>query len=152
MEAQTTTIFTGEYRHTLDDKNRFTIPSAWRSSKGVGSSFLTIPQKDADGNRFIAVITPEKLATIRAKAEAIGITNIKHRQKINRFISKVADFSYDGQGRTTLSAEQRQHAGITREVVFVGSLDNFYIYNPETWERISQPEEDDNDILAELGI
>lgn len=152
MEQQGLTIYTGEARHMLDDKNRLTIPSAWRSPAGIGAAFLAVPQTDDAGNRFIAVLTPEKVAAIYASAKQIPISNIKARAALKRYFSQSKDFTYDKQGRAAISPEHCQHAGITREAVLVGALDNFFIYSPETWERISKPEAGDNDILAQLGI
>lgn len=152
MEPQSPTVYTGEARHMLDDKNRLTIPSAWRSPAGIGAAFLAVPQTDGAGNRYIAVLTPEKVAAIYASAKQIPISDIKARQALNRFFSRSKDFTYDKQGRAAISPEHCQHAGITREAVLAGALDNFFIYSPETWERISKPEADDNETLAQVGI
>jgi MraZ protein len=152
MEPQGTTVYTGEARHMLDDKNRLTIPSGWRSPAGVGAAFLAVPQTDAAGNHFIAVLTPAKVAAIHANATQIPISNIKARQALTRFFSRSQDFSYDKQGRAAITPEHCQHAGITREAVLVGAMDNFFIYSPETWARICKPEGDDNAILSQLGI
>lgn len=152
MDQQGTTVYTGEARHMLDDKNRLTIPSAWRSPAGVGAAFLAVPQTDAAGNRFIAVLTPEKVASIHTSAKQIPVSNIQARQALARFFSRSKDFSYDKQGRSAISPEHCQHAGITREAVLVGAMDNFFIYSPETWERLSKPEASDNDTLAQVGI
>ncbi|MDF9825995.1 MraZ protein [Ereboglobus sp. PH5-5] len=152
MTPQGTAVYSGEYRHALDDKNRLTIPSPWRTPEAIGVSFLAVPQHDDEGNRFIAVLTPAKVASIHAKSDQIPISNVKGRQALARFFSKSKDFSYDKQGRAAISPEHCEHAGITRDAVLVGSMDNFFIYSPETWARISKPEADDNSVLAQLGI
>lgn len=152
MTPQGTTVYSGNYRHTLDDKNRLTIPSLWRTPAAVGVSFLAVPQTDENGNRYIAVLTPAKVATIHAKAEQVPISDTKGRQALARFFSRSEEFYYDKQGRAAVSSEHCEHAGITREAVLVGSMDNFFIYSPDTWARISKPEADDNAVLAQLGI
>lgn len=152
MAPQGTAIYSGSFRHTLDDKNRVAVPSLWRAMIAEGTSFLALPQTDKKGNRFITAINPEKKAAILALISQIPISNIEERQAIGRYFEHAKNLTLDKQGRVTLGAEHCQHAGIGKDAVFVGSLDNFTIYSPETWERISAPVADDINVLAKFGI
>ena len=40
-EPKALPIFSGEFRHALDDKNRITIPSRWR--QGESDEFFVVP-------------------------------------------------------------------------------------------------------------
>ena len=46
--------YTGLFRHTLDDKGRLTIPSAWRYAHEESDTFLATPHPDG----YIAVLPP----------------------------------------------------------------------------------------------
>ena len=143
--------FFGEYRRTVDKRNRFTIPAPWRAPEGEDAIFLAVPQCDESGNRFIDVMTGRELESLHAKIAAIPMSDIKCFNAIHRFFSRTRDASCDRKGRATLSTELLQHAGITREIVLVGALDNFFIYNPETWERVSRFEEDPEAVLHAIA-
>ena len=47
-------FYTGLFRHTLDDKGRLTIPSAWRYAHEEQDTFLATPHPDG----YIAVLPP----------------------------------------------------------------------------------------------
>jgi len=148
MSAQGTTVYSDFFRHTLDDKNRITIPSAWRYVHGENDEFLAIPQTDGS----IAVLPPDAVTRIRDKEKQIPISNLAGRQAITRFFSRAHTCCFDKQGRVALTDAHRAHAKISKDVVLAGAGSNFVIYAPELWEQINQPQADDMAILAQLGI
>ena len=148
MSSQGTTVYSGSFHHTLDDKNRITIPSAWRYVHGENDEFLAIPQTDGS----IAVIPPDTVARIREKKRQIPVSNLAAQQALTRFFSRAHTCTFDKQGRVALTDAHRAHAKITKDVILAGSGDNFVIYSPAHWEQVTQPRPDDAAILAQLGI
>ena len=149
MSTQGTTVYSGSFRHSLDDKNRITIPSAWRYVHGENDEFLAIPQ--ADGS--IAVLPPDAVVRIREKARQIPISNLAARQAMTRFFSDAHTCSFDKQGRVALTDAHRAHSKITKDVILAGAGDNFVIYSPELWAQVNnKPRTDDTAVLAQLGI
>jgi MraZ protein len=65
-------------------------------------------------------------------------------QKFNRlYISNAVDASLDGQGRIQIAPDYRARAGLVKDVVLVGGVRNFEIWNRERWEeyaRTNEPE------------
>ena len=55
--------FTGLFRHTLDDKGRVTIPSAWRAAHPDGDVFLATPHPDG----YVAVLPPAEVEKLHAR-------------------------------------------------------------------------------------
>ena len=51
----TQTFYAGNYRHSIDEKNRLTIPSRWR--RGEAEEFIMLP--DPRG-QFLLVMSPEE--------------------------------------------------------------------------------------------
>jgi len=151
MSAQGTTVYSDFFRHTLDDKNRITIPSAWRYVHSENDEFLAIPQTDGS-NGYIAVLPPDAVARIREKAKQIPISNLAGRQALMRFFSTSHTCTFDKQGRVALTDAHRAHAKISKDVILAGAGDNFVIYSPELWEQVNKPRADDTAILAQLGI
>jgi len=148
MSTQGTTVYSDSFTHTLDDKNRITIPSAWRYVHDVNDEFLAVPRPDGS----IAVLPPDVTARIHEKSRQIPISNIAGHQAITRFFAAAHKCSFDKQGRIALTDAQRAHAKITKDVVLAGAGGNFVIYSPELWAQVNQPRADDTAVLAQLGI
>ena len=148
MTPQGTAVYSGEYRHALDDKNRLTIPSPWRSMHADGSEFLAVPRDGA-----IVVLSPSKVAHIVAKADTVPISNTKVQDALKRFFSSANKFSFDKQGRMTVTDAHRQYANIGADAVLVAAGTNFAIYNPDVWVKLKAAKaEEDDQALADFGI
>ena len=64
-------FYTGLFRHTLDEKGRVTIPSAWRSAHQDGDVFLATPHPDG----YVAVLPPAEVEKLHAKIGQLTIEN-----------------------------------------------------------------------------
>ena len=56
-------FYTGLFRHTLDEKGRLTIPSAWRYAHEESDTFLATPHPDG----YVAVLPPSEVEKLHAK-------------------------------------------------------------------------------------
>ena len=52
-------FFAGEFRHSIDEKNRVTIPSRWRQSEG--QDFIILPEPH---HQYLLVMSVEEFALI----------------------------------------------------------------------------------------
>jgi MraZ protein len=143
-------IYTGLFRHTLDDKGRLTIPSAWRHAHGEEERFLATPHPDG----YIAVLPPKQVEVLHAKISAAKMSDAKAQAFAARFFSQTQDFSFDKAGRVGLSAELLRHAGIDRDAVLVGTMTKFHIYNPARWQQEEARSAGENfgDLMRQLDI
>lgn len=148
--VQSGTSYTGLFRHTLDDKNRVTIPSAWRSAHGEGEQFLATPHPDG----YIAILPPSEVAKLRAKIEAIALSDGSGQDFAARFFSQTQALGFDKQGRMMLNGDLLAHAGIAKDTVLVGSLTKFSLYSPDRWSRVEQRTAGENfgDLMRRIGI
>ena len=148
--AQFGTAYTGLFRHTLDDKNRVTIPSAWRAAHAEGEPFLATPHPDG----YLAILPPDEISKLRAKIEAIALSDGSGQDFAARFFAQTQTLGFDKQGRIMLSGELLAHAGIVKDAVLVGSLTKFSLYSPERWSRVEQRTAGENfgDLMRRLGI
>src|SRR5579885_589116 len=117
-------FYTGLFRHTLDDKNRLTIPSAWRSAHGETDTFLATPHPDG----YIAVLPPAEVDKLYEKASQKALTDRDAQDAFARFFAASLAFTFDKQGRISLTDDLRRHASIDKDAVLVGSLNKFSIY------------------------
>ena len=124
-------VFTGLFRHTLDDKGRLTIPSEWRHAHAQEDLFLATPHPDG----YIAVLPPAEVDKLHDKISAMKLSDAAAQAFNARFFSQTQSFSFDKTGRAGLKAELLKHAGIEKDAVLVGSLTKFNIYSPTRWQQ-----------------
>lgn len=143
-------FYTGLYRHTMDDKNRLTIPSAWRAAHAEGETFLATPHPDG----YVAVLPPAEVDKLYEKVAQKALTDREAQDAFARFFAVSMAFSFDKQGRIILSDELQRHASIAKDVVLVGVGNKFGLYSPEAWAKVEQRTSGDTpgDLIRRIGI
>lgn len=143
-------FYSGLFRHSIDDKNRLTIPSAWRAAHTEEEQFLATPHPDG----YIAVLPPPEVEKLHEKVAAKAYTDREAQDAFARFFALCLDFTFDKQGRFGLTEELRRHAGIEKEAVLVGVGNKFSLYSPEGWEKVQQRTAGDSpgDLIRRIGI
>jgi len=142
--------YTSIFKHTLDDKGRLTIPSAWRGAHAEGDSFLATPHPDG----YVAVLPPAEVDKLKAKIAQMALSDGAAQDFSARFFSQTQSFSFDKQGRVLMDPALLKHAGITKDAVLVGTLTKFNLYAPGRWEKVEARTAGENfgDLMRRLGI
>ena len=142
-------MFTGEYRHSVDDKGRLAVPAKFRAQLGAGA----VVSRWLDA--CLAIHTENGWAELAAKVAALPITDANARRFSRLIFAGAAEVELDRQGRILLPAYLREHIDLGGEAVVVGSRDHAEIWVPATWATYAQ-QLDDPDELAQafqgLGI
>jgi len=87
-------FYAGEFRHSLDEKNRVTIPSRWRRSQG--EEFILLPQAT---QQFLLVISPEDFARMSSAVELNeGVTARDRRVFLRQLHSRAQHAVADRKG------------------------------------------------------
>ena len=126
----------GEYEHTIDDKNRLTLPSKFREAfaDGIvvtrGMDGCLYAYTRADWDRLVAT----RLATLDPLSP--------DGRKMQRFFfSGAVEAELDKQGRIMVPAALTHHAKLGREVVVAGVNDHLEIWDRAAWrEQLSEVE------------
>jgi len=121
-------VFTGEYRHTVDDKGRIAVPVKFRAQL-VSGSMVSGWFEDC-----LALHTKEGWDDLASKSGSLRFTDQKARDFQRWLFSTASDAQIDKQGRILLPAYLRDLIGITGEVVLVGSQDHAEIWAPDRWD------------------
>ena len=126
----------GEYEHTIDDKNRLTLPAKFRRAfvdgivvtRGMDGCLYAYTRADWDG------LVSSRLATLDPLS--------KEGRRMQRFFfSAAAEGELDKQGRVMIPAALMQHANLGREVVVAGVYDHLEIWDRAAWrEHLKQVE------------
>ncbi len=142
-------IFTGEFRHAMDAKNRVTIPSRWR--RGEIDEFFAIPNP---GGGFLMVMPPGEFKRLAEKVERDESLEAADRRRfIRQFSSRAQHVTSDKQGRIVLPDEQCKLLNLRSEVVLVGNYSRFEIWSPEVWQKTTEEDAQTFSYLLErVGI
>lgn len=134
-------LFSGNFRHSIDVKNRLTVPKRWRYvGDDSDEAFMMLPHRDG----YLLVLPPGRAQQLRQSLPSGGLFDTKMQNALARLIGRATTFGVDSQGRITLLPELMAHAGITKEAVLVGQLDFFKVYSPEAWEAVLKAEADED--------
>ena len=139
-------MFTGEYRHSVDDKGRIAVPAKFRVQLGAGA----VVSRWLD--TCLAIHTQAGWAELAAKVAALPITDQASR-RFQRFVfAGAAEVELDRQGRILLPAFLRDQIDLGSEAVVVGSRDHAEIWVPAAWETYSRELDDQELAQAFEGL
>lgn len=140
-------MFLGEFRYTIDDKGRLTIPARYRPLLGES----VVITRGFDRNLIAFSLDGWMEYTDRIKN--LPLTDPNAREFRRRMFSGAADVVPDKQGRILLPPFLREFADITDEVVISGNYNHFEIWNADAWQPVRESMEDDPGAAWEdLGI
>ena len=136
--------FRGHYEHSLDAKNRLSIPARFRTAFSSG----VVLSKDSDP--CVAVWTAEAHeATVEGALSGRNPLGAQRKRIARYFQAHSFDLELDAAGRVTLPPPLLAHASIEKEVVVAGVGDHLEVWSRERWEREQSALDDDIGELTE---
>ncbi|MBQ8907956.1 MAG: division/cell wall cluster transcriptional repressor MraZ [Clostridia bacterium] len=131
----------GEYRHSVDAKNRLFIPAKFREE--FGESFYVTRKM---GEECLAVYSEEEWKKLAEKLNTLPDSQVG---MLKRFVfSKTAQVTPDTHGRILIPSALLQYASIDKNVVIAGVGDHLQIWNEAMWD--TNESELDLDEIASL--
>ncbi len=149
-------LFYGTSEVNLDDKGRVIIPVKYRAALEP-EMFLTYGSEGC-----IWILTQEKWDDVQGRMKSLNLS-----RNVKRLLGAGDKARLDRQGRLTIPAEFRKHAGLIDEdgaarsekVTVIGAIERIEIWHPGRWQAIADrasqqaAEFDDyDDLLAKLGL
>lgn len=117
----------GEFEHTLDEKNRLTLPAKFREAFGDG----VVVTRGMDGCLY-AYSRPD-FARLVERMRSLDPLAREARVMQRHFFSGATDAELDKQGRVMIPAALLQAAHLQREVVVAGVYDHVEIWDRAAW-------------------
>ncbi len=142
-------MFLGQYRHSLDDKARVTLPAKFRSQFGEGLVMT------AGTEPCIWVYPAEEFGKLAERINALPLTGQEAAAFRRLIFGNAYDASLDKQGRVVVPEKLRRHANIEDEVVVTGVGRFVEIWSPAEWEKAQSALQSDGAPAkwwGELGI
>ncbi len=143
-------MFIGEYNHTLDNKNRVSMPAKFRGYFG-GSFVMT---KGLDNCLFVYPM--DEWSNIETKLKNLPITNKDARAFVRFFFAGATECEIDKQGRTLIPNNLKEFAKIDKDVVIIGVSTRVEIWGLEEWNKFNNDAdityEEVAEKMSQLGI
>ncbi|HEY8041104.1 MAG TPA: division/cell wall cluster transcriptional repressor MraZ [Polyangiaceae bacterium] len=147
-------MFRGRYEHTIDAKGRTSVPARYRDALGAAGERRIVLTSALDPC-LVAYTTTEWTAF----EERLGRLPQFDRavQKLKRiYVSGAVECDIDEVGRILVPPTLRDHARLTKEVLWAGAGRYAELWDKEEWQRHFDTTDDEKrDIaarLAELGL
>jgi MraZ protein len=135
-DSQPQIFYAGEFRHSLDDKNRITIPSRWR--RADGEDFIILPEAQ---ETFLLVMSHEAFSRMSAEAESnLSVAPRERRVFLRHLHARAGHASSDKQGRLVLPNDICKLLDLRGEVTLVGGRGRFEIWNSNKWKQAHREE------------
>jgi MraZ protein len=141
-------VFTGEYRHAVDDKGRLAVPSRFRAQ--LAGNVVVARWLDT----CLAIFPMAAWDELAAKVGGLPMTDPNARLLQRQLFAGAFETELDRQGRVLVPGNLRGFAGLEHEALVLGSRDHAEVWAPGRWETYSQALEGEafTDAIAGLGI
>jgi MraZ protein len=146
-QGSLTPMLLGEYEHTLDDKNRLTLPARFRQAFAEG----IVVTRGMDGCLF-AYTRADWDRLVDTRLSTLDPLSKEGRRMQRFFFSGAAEAELDKQGRVGVPAALLEHAKLGRDVVVAGVHDHLEIWDRAAWQReLAEVEGSAEDVAERLA-
>ena len=133
----------GEYKHTIDTKNRLSLPVKFR--KELGKAVVVTPGLD----HCLFVFTQKEWKQISDHLSQFSILQADNRS-FNRFMfGGASEASLDSIGRILIPDHLREWAGLKQKAVVIGVQNRLEVWDETSWSSYKKDIESKADTLAE---
>jgi len=133
----------GEYTHSIDEKNRMSLPAKFRGE--LGKTVVITPGLDS----CLFVFSMKEWKKIADKLSESSVLQADNRS-FNRFMfGGAVEASVDSIGRVLVPEFLRERAGLTEKVAIIGVQSRAEIWDETRWQEYKKVVEKQADGLAE---
>ena len=143
LNPKSFSMLIGEYTHTVDDKNRLSLPAKFRAE--MGKKIVLTRGLD----RCVAIFTKKEWEKIAAKLSESSMLQADSRS-FNRFMfGGAVETEVDSIGRVLIPDFLKEWGSLGTKVVVIGVQNRVEIWNERAWEANKETIEKQADTLAE---
>ena len=133
----------GEYTHSIDDKNRLSLPAKFRQE--MGKKLVVTPGLDS----CLFVFTQKEWKKIEGKLSQSSIGQADSRSFCRHMFAGATEAEVDSIGRILIPDFLRDRANLKNKVVVIGVSSRVEIWNEKVWSEYKKVVEKQADNLAE---
>ena len=127
-------MFTGVYQHQIDAKGRTSLPAHFRdvlAGQGADKLFVTTDLFE----EFLLAFAPAQWLAFTQKVAALPQFDQKTRYLMRTVVAPAQECPFDKLGRILLPPPLREHAGLTDQVTWAGTVERIEIWSPRGWAK-----------------
>ena len=137
----------GAHEHTIDDKNRLTLPARFRQAFADG----VVVTRGLDGCLY-AFRREDWDRLVESRLATLDPLSPEGRRLERFFYSGASETELDKQGRVMVPRELIEHAKLGREVVVAGVNDRLEIWDRAAWRKeLAEVEGSAEDVAERLA-
>ena len=137
----------GTHEHTIDDKNRLTLPARFRESFAGGIVVKRGIERCLDAYR-----REDWVRLVESRLAPLDPLSKETRQLQRYLYSGASEAEPDKQGRVMIPAQLLEHAKLGREVVVAGVHDRLEIWDRAAWRKeLAEVEGSAEDVAERLA-
>lgn len=133
----------GEYRHTLDDKNRMSLPAKFR--KEFGSKVILTNGLD----KCLFVFSIKEWEIFSETISKLSFTESDKRKFTRFMLGGAVEADIDSNGRILIPDFLKSFANLESKVVVTGVYHRAEIWNESLWVEYKDSVKNDIDVLSE---
>ena len=133
----------GEYLHTIDQKNRLSVPSKFRKELGK----QVVVARGLDKCLFLYPLEEWKL--LADKLAKLPSGKADNRSFVRTMIAGATDVEIDSLGRILLPDYLKVYGALKDTAMVVGLYNRVEIWNPELWHEYSARSANNTEMIAE---
>lgn len=141
-------MFIGTYRHQLDEKNRFRMPSKFKDALDQGF----IIAKGTNGCLF--AFSSSEFEKLYSKLENVSMFDLEAQKPIRAILASAFVTEEDKQGRILIPPELKAYANLTKNIVTIGVGNRVEIWSEENFNAYNTVEsyDDASGALSKYGV
>ena len=128
------TNFIGNISVRLDGKGRFFVPASYRKILLESGSDRLVMRRDTDNDCL--VVYPEKVWNehVEQLNNVLDEWNPEDQMLLMQFVAEASFLEMDSQGRVLLQKRELQQIGAENDLLIVGMMNRFVIWNKDVFE------------------
>ena len=133
----------GEYLHTIDQKNRLSVPSKFR--KDLGKSVILTRCLD----KCLFLYPVPAWQELAEKFSKLAIGKAENRSFVRSIIAGAMEVELDALGRALIPDYLKIYANLKEAAMVVGLYTRVEIWSPDIWNKYNEAASDNLELIAE---
>ena len=140
--------FTGEFRNTIDQKNRLSIPAKYRKALSPVNDSTFVLTRGFD--QCLILYPLDEWKKVEGQLGSLSSIKVRHRNFVRSIVRCAIHVKYDSQGRIAIPENLLQYAKIDGNVAVIGMIKKIEIWSPNLLNNSSSDDliDDDYEDLA----
>lgn len=140
-------MFIGSYNHTIDSKNRVSIPSKLRKYLKAEANDTFILTRGIE--KCIDIYPLDQWKELVSKLEKLNQFRSENAKFVRMFLHMASEDTLDSQARLLIPQNLTEYASIEKDVLICGAINKIELWNPEAYKEYENRQAESYEEVAE---